>query len=51
MGCGTRFIKSEGLILKGRWYCSEKCVDADPDVKEEGKEEDEEEEEDYVIDL
>ena len=52
MGCGTRFIKSEGFMVKGRWYCSENCVDADPDIKEDAKVEDEEEEEeDYVIDL
>jgi len=24
-GCGKAFLKEEGIIIEGRWYCSEDC--------------------------
>ena len=25
-GCAKVFLKEEGIIIEGRWYCSEKCA-------------------------
>lgn len=30
-GCGNKFLKEEGIMREGRWYCSEKCA---PSIEE-----------------
>jgi hypothetical protein len=25
-GCGNAFLKEDGLLIEGKWYCSEKCA-------------------------
>lgn len=33
-GCGKSFLKTEGHFTHGKWFCSESCAQADPEIKQ-----------------